>query len=56
MKNSGAGWEVDVYERNAHPCGAAASAATLGPGTIVDLGAAGHPFGVASPVFRDLDL
>src|SRR5699024_7354211 len=51
-----AGWQVDVYERNAHPGGAAVSAATLGPGTIVDLGAAGHPFGVASPVFRDLDL
>lgn len=50
------GWQVDVYERNAHPGGAAASAASLGPGTIVDLGAAGHPFGVASPVFRDLDL
>lgn len=51
-----AGWQVDVYERNAHPGGAAASAATLGSGTVVDLGAAGHPFGVASPVFRDLDL
>lgn len=50
------GWQVDVYERNAHPGGAAASAATLGSGTVVDLGAAGHPFGVASPVFRDLDL
>lgn len=50
------GWRVDVYERNAYPGGAAASAATLGPGTIVDLGAAGHPFGVASPVFRDLNL
>ena len=50
------GWQVDVYERNAHPGGAAASASTLGPGTVVDLGAAGHPFGVASPVFRDLDL
>lgn len=51
-----AGWQVDVYERNAHPGGAAASADTLGPGTVVDLGAAGHPFGVASPVFRNLDL
>lgn len=50
------GWQVDVYERNAQPGGAAASAPTLGSGTIVDLGAAGHPFGVASPVFRDLDL
>src|SRR5699024_2660192 len=50
------GWQVDVYERNNTPGGAAASAATLGDGTIVDLGAAGHPFGVASPVFRSLDL
>ncbi|HEY4615245.1 MAG TPA: NAD(P)/FAD-dependent oxidoreductase [Citricoccus sp.] len=51
-----AGWEVDVYERHTAPGGASASAPVLGPGTIVDLGAAGHPFGVASPVFRDLDL
>lgn len=51
-----AGWEVDVYERNDAPGGAAASADLLGEGTIVDLGAAAHPFGVASPVFRDLKL
>lgn len=51
-----AGWEVDVYEANSTPGGAAASAATLGEGTIVDRGAAGHPFGVASPVFDDLEL
>lgn len=50
------GWEVDVYEGSEHPGGAAASAALLGEGTVVDLGAAGHPFGVASPVFRDLRL
>lgn len=50
------GWEVDVYEGGEHPGGAAASAPLLGEGTIVDLGAAGHPFGVASPVFRDLRL
>src|SRR5690625_32002 len=50
------GWEVDVYERNAHPGGAAASAPALGDGTVVDLGATGHPFGVASPAFRALDL
>lgn len=50
------GWQVDVYERNAHPGGAAASAAVLGEGTVVDLGAAGHPFGVASPAFRELRL
>ncbi|AGF71486.1 phytoene desaturase family protein [Corynebacterium halotolerans] len=51
-----AGWEVDVYERNDHPGGAAASAAVLGEGTIVDLGAAAHPFGAASPAFRELEL
>ncbi len=51
-----AGWEVDVYERHHAHGGASASSDLLGPGTIVDLGAAGHSFGVASPVFRDLEL
>ncbi|MGM7668760.1 phytoene desaturase family protein [Microbacterium sp. A93] len=51
-----AGWEVEVYERHHAYGGASASSDLLGPGTIVDLGAAGHSFGVASPVFRDLDL
>lgn len=51
-----AGWQVDVFERSARPGGAAASSDALGAGTIVDLGAAAHPFGVASPVFRSLDL
>ncbi len=50
------GWQVDVYEKNSHPGGAAASSDLLGGGTVVDLGAAGHPFGVASPAFHDLDL
>jgi phytoene dehydrogenase-like protein len=50
------GWKVDVYERNSHVGGAAASGEVLGEGITVDLGAAGHPFGVASPAFRDLDL
>lgn len=50
------GWEVDVHERSPVPGGASASAPVLGEGTVVDLGAAGHPFGVASPVFGDLDL
>lgn len=50
------GWQVDVYERAECIGGAAASAAVLGEGTTVDLGAAAHPFGVASPVFRELDL
>ena len=50
------GWEVEVFERNAMIGGAAASSALLGPGTTVDLGAAGHPFGVVSPAFRELEL
>lgn len=51
-----AGWQVEVFERNPHPGGAAASAELLGPGVISDMGAAGHPFGIASPAFRQLDL
>lgn len=51
-----AGWRVDVYERATHPGGAAASSMEIFPGTIVDLSAAGHPFGIASPAFRALDL
>ncbi|RRJ87028.1 NAD(P)/FAD-dependent oxidoreductase [Gulosibacter macacae] len=51
-----AGWQVDVYERAARPGGAAASAPVFGPDTIVDLGAAAHPFGAASPVFHELEL
>src|SRR5699024_7262452 len=45
-----------VYERNAQIGGAAASADVFGDGSIVDLGAAAHPFGVASPIFRHLGL
>ena len=51
-----AGWRVDIYERAGRAGGAAASSVEIFPGTIVDLGAAGHPFGVASPAFRALDL
>ncbi|BAU94885.1 FAD dependent oxidoreductase [Corynebacterium suranareeae] len=51
-----AGWRVDVYEAGAHPGGAARSTDVLGEGTITDLGAAGHPFGVASPAFHYLGL
>src|SRR5699024_3040125 len=51
-----AGWHVRVYERNAQIGGAAASADVFGDGSIVDLGAAAHPFGVASPIFRHLGL
>lgn len=50
------GWEVDVYERSNSPGGAATSGEVFGNGTIVDLGAAAHPFGVASPIFRELGL
>lgn len=51
-----AGWEVDVYERAAVAGGAARSVEVFGAGDIVDIGAAAHPFGVASPVFRELGL
>ncbi|NWN89854.1 MAG: NAD(P)/FAD-dependent oxidoreductase [Micrococcaceae bacterium] len=51
-----AGWHVRIYERNANVGGAAASADVFGDGSIVDLGAAAHPFGVASPIFRHLGL
>lgn len=51
-----AGWQVEVFEGNDHPGGAAASTDALGEGTVVDLGAAGHPFGIASPAFRELRL
>lgn len=51
-----AGWRVDVYERGDAAGGAATSAPALGAGTVVDLGAAAHPFGIASPAFRALGL
>nr|WP_311199928.1 NAD(P)/FAD-dependent oxidoreductase [Micrococcus lylae] len=51
-----AGWEVDVYEAADRLGGACASAPVLGEGTVVDLGAAGHPLGVVSPAFAELDL
>lgn len=50
------GWDVDVYEAGASAGGAARSSAEIFPGAVVDLGAAAHPFGVASPAFRALDL
>lgn len=50
------GVQVTVYEQGGQVGGAARSADTLGPGTMVDLGAAAHPFGVGSPAFRHLDL
>lgn len=50
------GWKVDVYERSSTPGGAAASSNHIFANSIVDLGAAGHPFGVASSAFQKLDL
>ncbi|MDN5704371.1 MAG: NAD(P)-binding protein, partial [Yaniella sp.] len=41
-----AGWQVRIFERNDAVGGAAASADVFGDGSIVDLGAAAHPFGV----------
>lgn len=51
------GWQVTVYEQADHFGGSAASFTdSFGPGTTVDFGAAAHPFGVASPAFRNLRL
>lgn len=50
------GWSVEVYERAEKPGGAAASNSDLFADSIVDLGAASHPFGIASPAFRALRL
>jgi phytoene dehydrogenase-like protein len=51
-----AGLDVTVHEAAGAAGGAARSAAVLGPGTVVDLGSAVHPFGVASPLFAQLGL
>lgn len=51
-----AGLSVTVVEGHRTVGGAARSADVLGPGTTVDLGAACHPFGVASPAFQALGL
>lgn len=50
------GWEVNLYERNMHPGGAAVSSTDIFPGNLVDMGAAAHPFGIASPAFNALGL
>ncbi|MFJ2469030.1 phytoene desaturase family protein [Glutamicibacter sp. NPDC087583] len=50
------GFDVQVFERNARPGGAAASGSTLGEGTIVDLGAAAHPFAYGSRAFAHFNL
>ncbi|WP_347754812.1 NAD(P)/FAD-dependent oxidoreductase [Agrococcus sp. ProA11] len=51
-----AGIEVTVLERLPQIGGAAASAPAFGDQAIIDLGAAGHPFGATSPAFRSLGL
>lgn len=52
-----AGWQVEIFEQGTHPGGSAASTTSVfGDGIVVDRGAAGHPFGVASPAFRALNL
>ena len=51
-----AGMDVTVYEAADEPGGATRSAPLFGDGTVVDLGAAGHPFGVSSPILSALDL
>jgi phytoene dehydrogenase-like protein len=51
-----AGLAVTVHEAAGTPGGAARSSDLLGPGTVVDLGSAVHPFGAASPLFADLGL
>ncbi|WP_297740446.1 NAD(P)/FAD-dependent oxidoreductase [uncultured Tessaracoccus sp.] len=50
-----AGFQVDVFEQACEVGGACTSAERF-PGATVDLGAAAHPFGVASPVFQALEL
>ncbi len=49
------GWRVEVCER-ASEVGGAASTQMLDDAWLRDLGAACHPFGVASPAFRALHL
>ena len=50
------GWDVDIYEAASTLGGAARSSTQLFADATVDLGAAGHPFGAASPAFRELKL
>lgn len=51
-----AGWDVEVIEQAPEIGGACSSSQILGEGTIVDLGAAAHPFATVSPAFRELRL
>lgn len=51
-----AGWNVLLVEARDSVGGGVSSAALTLPGFTHDLGSAVHPFGVASPVFRSLQL
>ena len=51
-----AGVEVTVHEARDAPGGACRSGQLLGQGVVSDFGAAAHPLGVVSPVFRQLRL
>jgi len=51
-----AGFQVTVYEAAGTAGGALRSRSLLSPDSVTDLGAASHPFGVASPFFNSLDL
>jgi len=51
-----AGWEVTVHERAPTVGGASRSGQITLPGFTHDLGAAVHPLGINSPLFRDLPL
>lgn len=51
-----AGFAVVVHEAQESVGGGARCAPILGAGTVVDLGSAVYPLGVASPLFRALEL
>lgn len=53
---SQAGRDVHIYEQNTTIGGACSSADIFNNGGIVDLGAAGHPFGAISPAFNHLGI
>lgn len=51
-----AGCRIEVFESADHIGGSARTHPAFGAGSAVDFGAAAHPFGVVSPVFRQLGL
>lgn len=51
-----AGLQVTVYEAAGSAGGSLRSRSLLSPDSVTDLGAASHPFGVASPLFSSLEL